>query len=130
MFGPDVSGLRFLDLPLEESSCRAEVRGKLIIVRVAYNFYVYLTTNKSSEVLYTGVTNDLQRRLWAHRNSRGRFFAARYNCHRLVYFEWSQDIRDAIAREKQIKGWSRAKKEALIATTNPEWKDLSAGWSG
>jgi putative endonuclease len=89
-----------------------------------------MMTNKSSEVLYTGVTNDLQRRLWEHRNSRGPAFAARYNYHRLVYFEWSQDIRDAIAREKQIKGWSRAKKEALIATTNPEWNALSNAWSG
>lgn len=130
MFGPDVSGLSFLDLPLEESSCRPGGRGKLIIVGVAYNFYVYMMTNKSSELLYTGVTKrSAETAVGASKLTR-RFFAARYNCHRLVYFEWSQDIRDAIAREKQIKGWSRAKKEALIATTNPEWKDLSAGWSG
>ena len=115
---------------MKSSLSFGRARGTLLIVRLAYNFYVYMMTNKSFEVLYTGVTNDLQRRLWEHRNSRGPAFAARYNCHRLVYFEWSQDIRDAIAREKQIKGWSRAKKEALIATTNPEWNDLSAGWSG
>jgi putative endonuclease len=87
-----------------------------------------MMTNKWNNVLYTGVTNDLQRRLWEHRNLVGRGFTKRYNCNRLVYFEWYQDIRDAIARETQIKAWSRAKKDALIASLNPEWKNLSHEW--
>jgi putative endonuclease len=97
-------------------------------VRIAYNFYVYMMTNKGKNVLYTGVTNDLQKRLWQHRNSNGKSFTKRYNCDRLVYFEWYQDIRQAIDRETQIKGWSRSKKDALIATLNPEWKNLAEEW--
>jgi putative endonuclease len=97
-------------------------------VRVAYNFYVYMMTNKGKNVLYMGVTNDRQKRIWQHRNQNGSSFTKRYNCDRLVYFEWYQDIRQAIARETQIKGWSRSKKDALIASLNPEWKDLTEDW--
>src|SRR4051794_18546392 len=103
-------------------------RGTFLIVRIAYNFYVYMLTNKSNEVLYAGVTNDLAKRLWQHRNLPGNGFANRYNCNRLVYYEWYQDIRQAIARETQIKGWSRAKKDALVVSMNPEWRDLSEEW--
>ncbi len=87
--------------------------------------YIYILTNKNNTVLYTGVTNNLNRRIYEHKekfikNS----FTAKYNASKLVYFETFQDIEVAIAREKQLKGGSRAKKEALINSINPEWKDL------
>jgi putative endonuclease len=97
-------------------------------VRIAYNFYVYMMTNEWRNVLYTGVSNDLERRVWQHRNGVGSRFTRRYNCTRLVYLEWYADIRQAIAREAQIKAWSRAKKDALIANSNPEWRDLAESW--
>ncbi len=92
-------------------------------------YYVYIMTNKNNTVLYTGVTNDLPRRVWEHKHKVDpRSFAARYNICKLVYYEWFEDINAAIAREKQIKGWLRAKKIALIESKNPEWKDLSEEW--
>ncbi len=84
-------------------------------------------TNKS-RTLYTGVTNDLERRVYEHKQKIVPGFTARYNITRLVYFELTQDVEAAIAREKQIKGWLRRKKIALIESVNPEWKDLSNGW--
>ena len=79
--------------------------------------------------LYTGVTGDLERRLFEHREGLVRGFTHKYNCHRLVYFEEFDDPMAAIVREKQIKSWARWKKLALIERRNPEWKDLSAEWS-
>ena len=78
--------------------------------------------------LYTGVTNDLQRRVWEHKQMMVPGFAQRYNITRLVYYEETNDVGAAIAREKEIKGWVRAKKVALIESVNPNWQDLSAGW--
>jgi len=94
-----------------------------------HNYYVYITTNRRKTVLYTGVTNDLERRLCEHAEAAGNraTFAGRYNCHHLVYFEYYSQVEDAIRREKEIKGWVRAKKEALIAGVNPEWHFLSEG---
>ena len=93
------------------------------------NYYVYIMTNKHNTVLYTGVTNELERRVWQHKHKvNPRSFTARYNICKLVYYEWFKDINAAIAREKQIKGWLRAKKIALIESKNPEWKDLSEEW--
>ena len=89
--------------------------------------YVYIATNRSG-TLYVGVTNNLGRRMWEHKQKMGSTFAAKYNITRLVYFEESSSIVDAIAREKQLKGWRREKKVALIERENPEWKDLSEGW--
>ena len=89
-------------------------------------YYVYIMTNKS-RTLYTGVTNDLERRVYEHKQKLVPGFTAKYNITRLVYFEVTQDIQAAIAREKQIKGWLRSKKIALIESVNPEWKDLSMG---
>jgi putative endonuclease len=86
-------------------------------------------TNRS-KTLYTGVTNDLVRRVWEHKTGTGSDFAARYKIDRLVYFERFGDIRNAIAREKQIKGLLRIKKIALIVSLNPAWRDLSAEWCG
>ena len=91
-------------------------------------YYVYMLTNVKNTVLYTGVTNDLQRRVYEHKNKLIDGFTEKYNVNKLVYFEETTDVRSAITREKQIKGWVRIKKDALIATQNPEWKDLSLDW--
>jgi putative endonuclease len=91
-------------------------------------FYVYIMTNKS-RTLYTGVTNDLARRVYEHRKKLVAGFTAKYNIDRLVYYEATEDVNAAISREKQIKGWLRAKKIALIESINPKWTDLSARWS-
>ncbi len=94
----------------------------------SHTYYVYMTTNKTNKVLYTGVTNNLERRLWEHKNKRIEGFTNRYNAIKLVYFEQTSDINSAIAREKQIKGWLRAKKNNLVESINPDWKDLSDDW--
>ena len=91
-------------------------------------YFVYIMTNKS-KTLYTGVTNNLQRRVYEHKEKIFKGFTAKYNITKLVYFEIFNDINSAISREKQIKGWLRKKKTDLIETTNPEWKDLSEEWS-
>ncbi|MBI3780538.1 MAG: GIY-YIG nuclease family protein [candidate division NC10 bacterium] len=90
-------------------------------------YYVYILTNKL-RTLYTGVTSDLERRVYEHKRKLVPGFSARYRITCLVYFEVTQDVEVAIAREKQIKGWLRAKKIALIESVNSEWKDLSLGW--
>lgn len=87
-------------------------------------YYVYILTNRYNRVLYTGVTNDLRRRVYEHATQQSLGFTQKYNANKLVYFETFDDIRAAIAREKQIKGGSRAKKLALIGTLNPDWRDL------
>jgi len=79
-------------------------------------------------MLYTGVTNDLLRRVYAHKNKKVKGFTSHYNLTKLVYFESTDDVTAAIACEKQIKGWLRKKKVALIETMNKEWKDLSEEW--
>ena len=88
-------------------------------------YFVYIMTNRS-KTLYTGVANSLIRRVREHKLGIGSSFTAKYKLDRLVYFERFEDIRNAIEREKQIKGWLRIKKIALIVSVNPEWKDLSA----
>lgn len=91
------------------------------------NYYVYIMTNYS-KTLYTGVTNDLNRRVYEHKQKLIPGFTQKYNITKLVYFEETTDVTDAIAREKQIKGWLREKKIALIESINPTWQDISAGW--
>ena len=91
-------------------------------------YLVYIMTNKS-RTLYTGITNDLQRRVYEHRGKLLHGFTSRYNITKLVYFEAIPNIREAITREKQIKGWLRSKKIALIESVNPNWIDLSSEWS-
>jgi len=88
------------------------------------NYYVYLMTNQSNMVLYAGVTNDITRRVYEHKTELSGF-CGKYNLNKLVYVETTNNIKDAIAREKQIKRWARKKKEDLIKTINPEWRDLS-----
>ncbi len=90
-------------------------------------YYVYIMTN-NSRTLYTGVTDDLVRRVYEHRNKLIEGFTRKYNIARLVYYEITSDVRAAIQREKQIKGWLRKKKIALIEAANPEWKDLGERW--
>jgi putative endonuclease len=91
------------------------------------SYYVYILTNKS-KTLYTGVTNDLERRVYEHKNKLVPGFTLQYKISRLVFYEATPDVRAAIAREKQIKGWTRQKKLALIESTNPRWRDLSVDW--
>jgi len=88
------------------------------------HYCIYIMTNAHNTVLYTGVTNNLARRVYEHRNGLGGIFTKKYNACKLVYYEIGSDINAVIAREKQIKGGSRKKKVDLINSLNPEWKDL------
>ena len=88
-------------------------------------FFVYMMTNRSRVVLYPGITNDLVRRIWEHQNAEIKGFTKNYKVNRLVYYENFDDPRDAISREKEIKGWRRSKKNALVERMNPKWADLS-----
>jgi putative endonuclease len=90
-------------------------------------YYVYLMTNHSG-TLYTGLTNDLEQRVYEHKHDLVPGFASKYKVTKLVYYEEGHNLDAALAREKQIKDWLRAKKIALIESKNPEWKDLSLGW--
>ena len=90
-------------------------------------YYVYIMGNRSG-TLYTGVTNDLLRRVYEHKKHLLPGFTSRYKLDRLVYFEATGSIESAITREKQIKGWVRARKLALVKAGNPQWRDLSADW--
>ena len=92
-------------------------------------YYVYILTNRTNRVLYTGVTNDLVRRVYEHREKFVEGFTKKYNVTKLVYYETTGDIESAIVREKQIKGWLRKKKITLIESVNPEWRDLSLDWA-
>jgi putative endonuclease len=89
--------------------------------------WVYILAS-TSRTLYTGVTNDLSRRVYDHKTGNGSQFTSKYRIRRLVHFEEINDIRAAIVREKQIKGWDRKKKVALIEATNSNWDDRAAGW--
>ena len=94
------------------------------------NYYVYILSSATDHTVYIGVTNNLIRRVYEHRNHLAPdSFTSRYNVHKLVYFEQTTDVNSAIAREKQLKGWTRKKKIDLISKTNPEWIDLSATWN-
>ncbi|MDD7884676.1 GIY-YIG nuclease family protein [Flavivirga sp. 57AJ16] len=88
-----------------------------------HNYYIYILTNKTKTVLYTGVTNNLKERLYYHKNPEpfSKAFTLKYRCFYLVYYEHFFEIEDAIKREKQIKGWSREKKNNLILSVNPKW---------
>ena len=90
-------------------------------------YFVYIMANTGG-VLYVGVTNNLETRVDQHKHKRIEGFTKRYNITRLVYFETTNDVLAAITREKQIKGWRRAKKIALIESMNAQWKDLSEDW--
>ncbi len=87
-------------------------------------YYVYILTSVNRKVMYIGVTNTLENRVAQHRSGKGSVFTQRYRVHTLVHAEEYQYVEDAIAREKQIKGWRRSKKDALVEATNPSWADL------
>jgi putative endonuclease len=89
------------------------------------NFYVYILTNRTNHVLYIGVTNDLIRRVWEHRQKLVEGFTKKYNCNKLVYYEETNSPVTAIEREKQLKNWHREWKINLINEMNPAWKDLA-----
>ncbi len=89
-------------------------------------YYVYILTNWNHKVMYIGVTNDLYKRIYQHKNKLIDGFTKKYNVTKLVYYESTEDVTSAIAREKQLKGWSRKKKNKLVIMINPEWKDLGA----
>ena len=89
-----------------------------------HDYYVYILTNEHGNVMYIGVTNNLSRRLYEHRKGLVDGFTKKYNTHKLVYYETTTDINSAIAREKQLKGWSRSKKNVLVESINPEWKEI------
>ena len=91
-------------------------------------YFVYILTNNSHHSLYIGVTNNLERRLYEHKAELLDGFTKQYHLHKLVYYEETGDVNAAIAREKQLKGWTRKKKDALIASVNPLWEDLSEDW--
>jgi putative endonuclease len=90
-------------------------------------YYVYMMTNQSG-TLYTGVTNNVVRRVYEHKHKLVSGFTSKYNITQLVYYEETNDVQAALAREKQIKGWLRERKIALIKSVNPGWLDLSASW--
>ena len=91
---------------------------------MGHRYFVYILTNRHHTALYVGVTNDLVRRVHEHRTKIASTFTTRYNVDKLVFFEETGDVRAAIAREKQIKGDSRARKIALVNAINPDWRDL------
>ena len=91
-------------------------------------YYVYLLTNWNNKVLYTGVTSNLEGRVYQHKNKLIKGFTEKYNINKLVYFEQTSDIESAITREKEIKHWRREKKNMLVESTNKEWQDLSKRW--
>jgi putative endonuclease len=92
-----------------------------------YHFYVYIMASKS-RVIYTGMTNNIENRVWQHKNDLIEGFTKKYKCHRLVHRESFDDVRNAINREKEIKAWRREKKIALIDAKNPFWNDLAEEW--
>ncbi|EEI82505.1 GIY-YIG nuclease family protein [Anaerococcus tetradius] len=92
-------------------------------------YYVYILSNYNNKVIYTGVTNNLERRLYEHKHHLADGFTSKYNVNKLVYFETGDSIDGAIAREKQIKSYRREKKDAIVNSVNPDWKDLSLDWN-
>lgn len=92
-----------------------------------HRYYVYIVSNRS-RTIYVGITSAIERRMRQHREKIYGGFTARYGCNRLVYYEVWQDVHQAIARETEIKSWTRAKRVALIERKNPTWDDLSADW--
>jgi putative endonuclease len=90
-----------------------------------HNYYIYILSNWNHKVLYVGMTNNLNRRVYEHKNKLIDGFTKKYNLHTLVYFETTNDVNSAIAHEKEIKKWRREKKNMLVESLNPEWKDLS-----
>jgi putative endonuclease len=121
---PSARGVTFSKTCPERS--RRMTRGRNVD-NMTKNYYIYIMTNKS-RVFYTGMTNNLERRVYEHKHKLLEGFTKKYNITQLVYHEVFSNVREAIAREKQVKDWRREKKIALIESLNPTWKDLSADW--
>ena len=102
-------------------------QGEILMTSEHY-YYVYLLTNWNNKVMYVGVTNNLERRMYEHKNKLVEGFTQKYNVDKLVYFEETRDVHAALEREKEIKKWRREKKNALVLKDNEEWRDLSEGW--
>jgi len=98
-----------------------------LTIEIMKKYYMYMMASNTG-TLYVGVTGDLEGRVWDHKNDVLEGFTKKYQCHKLLYFEEYTSIDDAIAREKQLKGWSRVKKESLIRKFNPRWNDLTKEW--
>lgn len=90
-----------------------------------HNYYIYVISNWNNKVIYVGMTNDIERRIYEHKNKIFEGFSKKYNLNKLVYYEHTNDVNAAIRREKEIKKWRREKKNKLIESMNPEWKDLA-----
>jgi putative endonuclease len=97
-------------------------------MRDEYIYYVYIVQSPSRRALYIGMTSNLRKRIWQHKNHRLEGFTDVYNCTRLVHWESFKEVANAIDREKQLKRWRREKKDCLVERKNPEWKDLAADW--
>lgn len=95
---------------------------------MAKSYYVYMMTNIYNTVIYTGVTNDLERRVYEHKTKAFKGFTTKYNCNKLIYYAETDDISAAITEEKRIKAGSRKKKIEMIVSINPEWQDLAKDW--
>ena len=92
------------------------------------NFYVYILTSYNGKAMYIGFTNNLERRIAEHKSGLIEGFTKRYRVHKLVYYEYYEDARTAIAREKELKGWTRARKNELVQTKNPDWHEIVAAY--
>jgi len=92
-------------------------------------YYVYIMTNWCNTVLYTGMTNNLERRVYEHKNKTFDGFSSKYNTNKLVYYDCTNDVNAAIEKEKQIKGWTRKRKAEMVTQNNPNWMDLSEDWT-
>jgi putative endonuclease len=98
---------------------------KKVYILKDYNYYIYIISNWNNKVIYIGMTNDLERRIYEHKNKIFEGFSKKYNLNKLVFYEYTNDVNAAILREKEIKKWRREKKNKLIESMNPEWKDLA-----
>lgn len=123
-YHPIPNEVRELAFTLENRTAVISTAGRNL-VSIEKRYYVYLLTNWNHRVMYVGVTNDLRRRLYEHQDKLVKGFTEKYNVNKLVYYEETNDVTAAIAREKEIKKWRREKKNKLVFGVNPEWNDLS-----
>ena len=93
------------------------------------SYYVYILTNDWGNVMYVGMTSNIERRLYEHKQELADGFTKRYHVHKLVYYEQTNDAYAAVTRERQLKGWMRKRKNELVETVNPNWEDLSTSWA-
>ncbi len=93
------------------------------------SYYVYILTNDWGNVMYVGMTSNIERRLYEHKQELADGFTKRYHVHKLVYYEQTNDAYAAVTRERQLKGWTRKRKNELVETVNPNWEDLSTSWA-